>query len=62
MHMGPEAILVTISADFHDDLPAGRVEEIICELDASIKAEIPAVKRLYVQAQQCPVPAAPARV
>ncbi|GAB7079146.1 cation diffusion facilitator family transporter [Megalodesulfovibrio paquesii] len=57
MHMGPEMILVTISADFQDAIPAGRVEEIICELDAAIKAEIPAVRRLYVQATKCPVPA-----
>ena len=37
LHMGPEFILVTISIDFADELPAGQVEQTIQELDKAIK-------------------------
>lgn len=51
LHMGPEFILVTISVDFRDDLPAGRVEEAIRVLDRRIKDAHPRVKRVFVEAE-----------
>ncbi len=51
MHMGPEYILVTISVDLRNELPAGEVERISAELDAQIKANYANVKRVFVEAR-----------
>ena len=51
MHIGPESILVNISVDFRDDLPAGAVEQTISEIDKSIKADFPFVRHLFVEAE-----------
>ena len=51
MHMGPQFILVNISADFADDVTAEEVERAICELDQLIKARFPRVKRVFVEAE-----------
>ena len=51
MHMGPDYILVTLSLDFKDDIPAGTVERIVARLDADIKAAHPKVKRVFVEAE-----------
>jgi len=51
MHMGPDFILVNISIDFRDDIPAGDLEEIINRLDRRIKQTFPHVKRLFVEAE-----------
>lgn len=52
LHMGPEYILVNLSLDFRDDVPAGSVETIVARLDAAIKAKHPRVKRVFVEAEQ----------
>ncbi len=51
LHMGPEYILVTISVDFRDAIPAGRVEQVIQELDRRIKQRHVLVKRVFVEAE-----------
>ncbi len=51
LHMGPEYILVNLSVDFVDSIPAGRVEEVIQELDRLIKERYPLVKRVFVEAE-----------
>ena len=51
MHMGPEYILVNISVDFKDDIPAGRIEQTIMELDRKIKSAFPEVKRVFIEAE-----------
>ncbi len=51
LHVGPEFILVNMSADFDDALPAGTIEETVAELDRAIKAEQPRVKRVFVEAE-----------
>jgi cation diffusion facilitator family transporter len=51
MHMGPEFILVNLSLDFHDHLEVGEVERAIAELDRSIKATYPFVKRVFIEAE-----------
>ena len=51
MHMGPEYILVNISVDFKDTIQAGRVEQVIQELDHLIKERHPLVKRVFVEAE-----------
>lgn len=51
MHMGPEFILVNVSVDFRDDLPAGEVEKIVAGLDCEIKANYGKVKRVFIEAR-----------
>ena len=52
MHMGPEFVLVNISADFDDSVPADRVERAIAALDREIKKQFPRVKRVFVEAEK----------
>lgn len=49
MHMGPNYVLVNLSVDFNDDVPAGQVEEIIAALDSAIKQRYPVVQRVFVE-------------
>jgi cation diffusion facilitator family transporter len=51
MHMGPDFILVNISIDFRDEIPAGELENIISEIDIQIKKTFPTVKRVFVEAE-----------
>lgn len=51
MHMGPEYILVTISVDLRNDLPAGSVEKLVAGLDCEIRAHYANVKRVFVEAR-----------
>jgi divalent metal cation (Fe/Co/Zn/Cd) transporter len=51
MHMGPEFILVNLSLDFPDHLEVGEVEHAIADLDRSIKAAYPFVKRVFIEAE-----------
>jgi len=51
MHMGPDFILVNLSVDFHDAIAAGDLEPLIAGLDAAIKQQFPAVKRVFIEAE-----------
>ena len=51
MHMGPDFILVNLSVDFHDAIAAGELEPLIADLDAAIKQQFPAVKRVFIEAE-----------
>ena len=51
MHMGPEYILVNVSIDFRDDIPAGDLEVMIAKMDAQIRQSYPTVKRIFVEAE-----------
>jgi len=51
MHMGPDFILVNISIDFRDEIPAGDLENIIAKIDMQIKKNFPTVKRVFVEAE-----------
>lgn len=52
MHMGPDFILVTLSADFVDNISADIVEDQIAALDLQIKARFPRVKRVFIEAEK----------
>ncbi len=55
MHMGPDFVLVTMAADFRDDLDAGTIEHTIARLDRAIKARWPEVKKVFIEAESlCP--------
>jgi cation diffusion facilitator family transporter len=49
LHMGPEYILVNISLDFEDTVPAGDVEDSLERLRSLIKEEYPQVKRVFAE-------------
>ena len=49
MHMGPEFVLVNISLDIQDDVPAGSVKQIVTDLTAQIKQHYPLVKRVFIE-------------
>jgi len=56
MHLGPQEILVTLAADFEDDLPASEVERATGRLEARIRGEIPEVRWVFVEAEGGPPP------
>lgn len=54
LHMGPQDILVTVSADMRDSMSAGDMERLVADLEREVKARWPRVKRLYVEAETAP--------
>ena len=55
MHMGPDFILLNLSADFRDEISTGELERVIAELNRRIKQAYPAVKRVFIEAGSAPV-------
>jgi cation diffusion facilitator family transporter len=51
MHMGPTDILLAASVDFVDTLHSGEVEQTITDFEKQIKTTYPAVKRVFIEAQ-----------
>jgi cation diffusion facilitator family transporter len=56
LHMGPDFVLVNISVDFSDSIPAGRVEEILAAMDQRIKERHPNVKRVFIELEKSSFP------
>jgi len=51
LHMGPDFILVNLSVDFADALPAGEVEAAVARMDTRIKQALPDVRRVFIEAE-----------
>ena len=51
MHLGPREVLLNLSVDFKDAMDSTQVEEAIGELERRIKAAVPQVKRIFIEAQ-----------
>lgn len=51
MHFGPNEVLVVLSLDFEDTLPAGEVERIVTRLERKIKVAHPDVRQVFIEAQ-----------
>jgi divalent metal cation (Fe/Co/Zn/Cd) transporter len=51
MHMGPEFILVNISADFASGISSDDVESSIAVLEIRIKERFPMVKKVFIEAE-----------
>lgn len=51
MHMGPEFILVNISADFASGISSDQVENSIALLEIRIKERFPDVKKVFIEAE-----------
>ena len=54
LHMGPHFVLLNISMDFKDTLPAGRVEEAVDRLTKDIRTEHTDIKRVFIEAESRP--------
>jgi divalent metal cation (Fe/Co/Zn/Cd) transporter len=50
LQLGPDDVLATVSVEFADGLPTGRIEQTIARLDAAIKRAQPEVTRVYIEA------------
>lgn len=51
LHRGPNDVLLALSVDFEDNVPAGKVETAIYQLEIAIKQKFPVVKRLFIEVQ-----------
>jgi cation diffusion facilitator family transporter len=51
MHMGPDYILVNLSVDFVDGVPAKDVESAVTQLTEKLKKSMPRVKRVFIEAE-----------
>ena len=51
LHMGPHDILLNLSVDFDDSVPAGDVESTIEKLTHDILAAHPDIKRVFIEAE-----------
>jgi len=52
MHMGPDYILVNLSVDFDDSIPASQVEKATARLVKELKNKFSRVKRVFVEAEE----------
>ncbi|HEY1095975.1 MAG TPA: cation transporter dimerization domain-containing protein, partial [Alphaproteobacteria bacterium] len=51
MHFGPHDVLVALSLDFDDQLPAAQVEQAVTNIQRRIRATHPEATRIFVEAQ-----------
>ncbi|MGB1076721.1 MAG: cation diffusion facilitator family transporter, partial [Bdellovibrionales bacterium] len=51
LHMGPEYILVTISAAFDDDMKVTELEKLINDMTDQIQKKYPRVQRVFIEAE-----------
>ncbi len=51
MHMGPDDVLLNMSAEFQDELTADEVEDTVAALETRIRAQFPQVRRIFVEAE-----------
>lgn len=51
LHRGPNDVLLALSVDYQDEIPAGIVEKTNTELEIAIKQRFPVVKRLFIEVQ-----------
>ena len=51
LHMGPEFVLVNLSIEFRDAESTESIERSIATMDAEIKAALPEVKRIFIEAE-----------
>jgi cation diffusion facilitator family transporter len=54
MHMGPDFILVNLSVEFRDGQSTETIEVAVATIDAEIKAALPEVQRIFVEAETAP--------
>ena len=51
LHRGPNDVLLALSVDYNDEVPAGMVERANTDLEIAIKERFPVVKRMFIEVQ-----------
>ena len=51
LYFGPNEVLIDIDVNFVDELTSNEIEETIDRIEAQIRKAIPAVKRIYIEAE-----------
>jgi len=51
LYFGPSQVLVNLDVNFADDLTPDGIEETIDSLEVKIKAALPVVNRIYIEAE-----------
>ena len=51
LYFGPKEVLVNLDANFKDELTADEIEATIDRVEAKIKKQIPAVNRIFIEAE-----------
>ncbi len=51
LHMGPHFVLLNVSVDLKDSLPAGKVEQGIEQLTRELRETHPDIKRVFIEAE-----------
>ena len=51
LHRGPNDVLLALSVDYNDEIPAGMVERANTDLEIAIKERFPVVKRMFIEVQ-----------
>ena len=51
MHWGPHDVLANLSVNFKNNLIAGRIKEIIAEIDTNLRKAHPEVTRVFIEAE-----------
>ncbi len=51
LFFGPDEVLVNLNVNFKDDLVSDEIEKIVDRLEGKIKKEIPAVNRIFIEAE-----------
>ncbi|APX85913.1 cation transporter [Methylorubrum extorquens] len=51
MHFGPKDVLVALSLDFNDRMPAAEVEHTVTVIERAVKTAHPEVTRVFIEAQ-----------
>jgi cation diffusion facilitator family transporter len=52
MHMGPSDVLLTMSVDVSNNLPAGEVERLVSRLEGAIKERHDDITRIFIEVQE----------
>lgn len=51
LHIGPHDVLLSMSADFIDSTTAGRIEEIVTELEKRLRERFDIIKTVFIEVQ-----------
>ncbi len=51
LYFGPNEVLVNLDVHFIDDLSSDEIEETVDQIETLIKAEVPQVNRIYIEAE-----------
>ncbi|MDP5169500.1 MAG: cation diffusion facilitator family transporter [Bacteroidia bacterium] len=51
MHFGPEDVLLALDVEFKDELSADDIEEAVRRIETNLRAEIPILRRIFIEAK-----------